>query len=65
MPPGITFIYKGRKELSKERDEFADTDRTIVIDGVTCRVVHDRVFVHGVLRENTFDYFAQHRDGNV
>jgi hypothetical protein len=65
LPSGITFIYKGRKELSKERDVFAVTDRTIVIDGVTCRVVHDRVFVRGVLQENTFDYFAQDRDGNV
>src|SRR5215475_8116678 len=65
LPPGVTFIYKGRKELSKERDVFAVTDRTIVIDGVICRVVHDRVFVRGVLRENTFDYFAQDRDGNV
>lgn len=65
LPPGITFIYKGRKELSKERDLFAVTDRTILIDGVTCRVVHDRVFVRGVLQENTFDYFAQDRDGNV
>jgi hypothetical protein len=65
LPPGITFIYRGHKELSKERDLFAVTDRTIVIDGVTCRVVHDRVFVRGVLQENTFDYFAQDRDGNV
>jgi hypothetical protein len=65
LPPGITFIYKGRKEMSKERDLFAVTDRTILIDGVTCRVVHDRVFMRGVLQENTFDYFAQDRDGNV
>jgi hypothetical protein len=28
-------------------------------------VVHDRVFEGAVLRENTFDYFAQDRDGNV
>jgi len=65
LPPGITFIYKGVKETSKMRDVFAVTDRTIVIDGVTCRVIHDRVFVRGVLQENTFDYFAQDRDGNV
>jgi hypothetical protein len=63
LPPGTTFIYRGRKELSKERDVFAVTDRTIVIDGVTCRVVHDRVFMRGTLQENTFDYFAQDRDG--
>ncbi|HEU0208856.1 MAG TPA: hypothetical protein VFQ78_07730 [Candidatus Udaeobacter sp.] len=65
LPPGVTFIYRGRKEMSKERDLFAVTERTIVIAGVTCRVVHDRVFVRGVLQENTFDYFAQDRDGNV
>jgi hypothetical protein len=64
LPPGTTFIYRGRKELSKERDVFAVTDRTVVI-GVTCRVVHDRVFMRGILQENTFDYFAQDRDGNV
>jgi hypothetical protein len=65
LPPGVTFIYRGVKDASKMRDVFAVTDRTIVIDGVTCRVVHDRVFVRGVLQENTFDYFAQDRDGNV
>ena len=65
LQPGTTFIYKGLKEGDKLRDVFAVTDRTVVIDGVTCRVVHDRVFVHGVLQENTFDYFAQDTDGNV
>jgi hypothetical protein len=65
LPPGITFIYRGNREGRKQRDVFAVTDRTIVIEGVTCRVVHDRVFIRGILQENTFDYFAQDRDGNV
>jgi hypothetical protein len=65
LQPGTTFIYKGNKEGSKQRDEFAVTDRTVVIDGVTCRVVHDKVFMQGVLQEDTFDYFAQDVDGNV
>ena len=65
LSPGITFIYRGKREGLKQRDEFAITDGTLVIDGVTCRVVHDRVFERGLLRENTFDYFAQDRDGNV
>jgi len=65
LPPGTTFIYRGNREGRKQRDEFTVTDRTVVIDGVTCRVVHDKVFIRGVLRENTFDYFAQDRDGNV
>jgi hypothetical protein len=65
LPPGTTFIYRGNREGRKQRDEFAVTDRTLVVDGVTCRVVHDKVFLRGVLQENTFDYFAQDRDGNV
>jgi hypothetical protein len=65
LEAGNTFIYKGLKEGSTLRDVFAVTERTIVIDGVTCRVVHDRVFVRGFLQENTFDYFAQDREGNV
>jgi len=65
LQPGTTFIYKGLKEGSKLRDWFAVTDNTIVVDGVTCRVVHDRVLVKGVLQEDTFDYFAQDIDGNV
>ena len=32
---------------------------------MACWVVRDKVFIRGVLRENTFDYFAQDRDGNV
>jgi len=65
LQPGTTFICKGSKEGSKQRDEFAVTDRTVIIDGVTCRVVHDKVFMHGVLQEDTFDYFAQDVEGNV
>jgi hypothetical protein len=65
LPPGTTFIYRGKREGRKQRDEFTVTDRTLVIDGVTCRVVHDKGFERGVLRENTFDYFAQDIDGNV
>src|SRR5262249_20298521 len=64
LPPGVTFIYRGNREGRKQRDEFAVTNNTIVIAGVTCRVVHDRVFLRGILQENTFDYFAQDRDGN-
>jgi hypothetical protein len=65
LPPGVTFIYRGKKDGRKQRDEFSVTARTLVIDGVTCRVVHDKLFERGILRENTFDYFAQDRDGNV
>ena len=61
LSPGITFIYRGKREGLKQRDEFAITDGTLVIDGVTCRVVHDRVFERGLLRENTLT--ISHRTG--
>ena len=47
LPPGTTFIYRGNREGRKQRDEFTVTDRTVVIDGVTCRVVHDKVLSVG------------------
>ncbi|MEJ7689402.1 MAG: hypothetical protein WKF76_02635 [Nocardioidaceae bacterium] len=41
------------------------TYKTKVIDGVTCRVVHDRVFRNGILRERTTDWYAQTKRGTV
>jgi hypothetical protein len=38
---------------------------SVAIDGVTCRVVFDRLFLSGKLAERTFDYYAQDDDGNV
>jgi hypothetical protein len=36
-----------------------------VIDGVTTRVVEDRLYLDNVLEERTSDYYAQDRCGNV
>jgi hypothetical protein len=36
-----------------------------VASGVTVRVVHDRATEHGRLVEDTFDYYAQDRRGNI
>ena len=41
------------------------THNTRVIDGVTCVEVHDSVFTDGELTEDTLDWFAQDKDGNV
>src|SRR5207344_2459517 len=41
------------------------TTRTKVIDGVTTRVVEDRLYLDNVLEERTSDYYAQDRCGNV
>jgi len=65
LVPNTTFIYLGTKEGSTERDEFAVTGRTKVLARVTCREVHDQIFVDGVLAEDTLDWFAQDTRGNV
>src|SRR5256886_4425431 len=65
LQPGTTFIYEGRMPGGFERDEFAVTHNTRVILGVTCIEVKDSVFTNGVLTEDTLDWFAQDRDGNV
>src|SRR5262249_25570468 len=65
LQPGTTFLYSGVKDQSTLTDRFAVTAKTAMIDGVRCRVVHDTVFVDGILEEDTLDYFAQDEDGNV
>jgi hypothetical protein len=65
LVPGTTFIYKGRADGDVITDNFAVTHVTRVIDGVTCVEVHDSVFTNGVLTEDTRDWFAQDKEGNV
>lgn len=63
LRPGTTFVYENKDENSV--DTFTVTDKTVVIDGVKCVVVHDTATVNGLLVEDTFDWFAQDKDGNV
>jgi hypothetical protein len=65
LVPKTTYVYVGTTEGSAARDEFAVTRRTKVIMGVTCREVRDQAYVDGVLAEDTLDWFAQDKDGNV
>ena len=65
MVPGTTFIYEGQTSEGPMRDEFAVTHNARVIDGVRCVEVHDSVFTNGELTEDTLDWFAQDKEGNV
>jgi len=65
LKPGTTFIYEGQTAHGFELGEFAVTHNTRVILGVTCVEVRDMVFTDGVLTEDTLDWFAQDKDGNV
>jgi hypothetical protein len=65
LTPGKTLVYTGTKDRKKALNLVATTSRTRVIDGVTTRVVEDRLYLNNVLEERTSDYYAQDRCGNV
>lgn len=62
---GTVLIYEGESDGETERVEYEITAQTKVILGVTCMVVRDRVYIDGELEEDTFDWFAQHDNGDV
>jgi hypothetical protein len=65
LEPGTTFIYRGESEGTSTRDVMEVTYDTKVILGVTTTVVHDQAFEEGVLVEDTLDWYAQDKAGNV
>ncbi len=65
LTPGTILTYTGTKDGEPSRDVFTITRDTQVIDGVSCVVVHDNLFVNGTLAERTTDWYAQDRQGNV
>lgn len=65
LTPGTTLVYTGTKDGKKALDLTTTTLRTAVIDGVTTRVVEDRLYLNNVLEERTSDYYAQDSCGNV
>ncbi len=58
---GTEWVYEGGDEIIT----VIVTDKTKVIDGVTCRVVNDVVEEEGVVIENTDDWYAQSLAGDV
>jgi hypothetical protein len=65
LKPGTTFLYKGKFHGSSERDEMAVTSDTRRVMGVDCLVASDRVTEDGKLIEQTYDWYAQDKEGNV
>jgi hypothetical protein len=65
LKPGTTFVYEGKTEEGTERIEVTVTHDTRRVMGVECVVVRDKVFLDGSLIEDTFDWYAQDRQGNV
>ena len=66
LVPGSVWIYASREASgARERDVVRVLKRTKVIAGVRAVVVHDRATRGTSLVEDTFDWFAQDRQGNV
>lgn len=65
LTPGSRWVYEGDSDGEREDIEVVVTNRTRVIEGITAVVVRDTVHVAGLLVEDTYDWFAQDREGNV
>lgn len=63
--PGTVYVYIGIKDGQAQRDVVRVTHRTRRIAGVTCTVVTDVATHAGTVLEQTTDWYAQDRHGNV
>lgn len=65
LKPGTIYTYKSRDDEGVELNKVTVTDKTKDVMGVTTRVVLDQVWFNGQLVEETYDWYAQDKDGNV
>lgn len=65
LEPGTTFVYEGESDGETIDVEIYVTDQTKEVMGVTTIVVREREWEGGELVEDTLDWFAQDKDGNV
>jgi hypothetical protein len=65
LAPGTRFIYEGATDEGLERTEVVVTPDTRTVMGVPCVVVRDTVWLNGEMIEDTRDWYAQDRAGNV
>jgi hypothetical protein len=63
--PGTKWVYEGQDDDETEHIEVEVLDETKVIEGITATVVRDTVSVAGEVTEDTYDWYAQDKDGNV
>lgn len=64
--PGSKWVYEARLEDGTvERNEVEVLAEMRAVNGVMATVVHDVVYVDSQIVEETYDWYAQDRDGNV
>ena len=65
LRPGTILVYETRAGKTTEVDTVVVTRETRTVLGVTAVVVRDRTYRGGKLVEESFDWYAQDRKGNV
>ena len=65
MPVGARWVYEGRGDGEPERNTVTVTADRRQILGIPAVVVHDVVMTGGEVTEDTYDWYAQDRRGNV
>jgi hypothetical protein len=65
MVPGSRWVFREAENGQDQRVDVIVTERTKRIAGIEARVVHDLVTKHGEKVEDTFDWYAQDKEGNL
>ena len=65
LVPGTKFVYLEKEGGRTSENEVTVTNETKLVMGVTCVVVHDVLRTNQVVTEDTRDWYAQDRTGNV
>ena len=65
LAPGTTCRFRSTDDEGDAEVTVTVTPSTRVVMGVTCVVVHDFLTRNGKIVEDTFDWYAQDREGNV
>jgi hypothetical protein len=65
LRPGMRWDYRSSTADGLETTVVTVTNTTRTIMGVPCVEVRDTVMLNGNLKEDTLDWYAQHRDGTV
>ncbi len=62
---GKSYILESQTPEGLEKIEKVRIEETKVVMGIECAVIHDRVWIGGILVEETYDWHAQDIEGNV
>ena len=65
LVPGTIWKYIEKSKNETRENEVTVTNDTKMILGVKCIVVHDVVKEKSTLKEDTYDWYAQNKDGTV